>query len=105
MPLKPIKYGMKLYAPCESNSGYAFSLILYSSNRKESNVEMINKLANSFLNKNHHIYMDNFYSSTKLFEDLKEIKTFHFQSFKREGILTNNGKLNYLRLRTMSLFK
>ena len=114
MPLKPFKYGIKLYALCKARSGYACSITLHSNKRKESNIEMINRLTNNFKNKNNHIYMDNFYTSVKFFENLKETGIYccgtlrenrggHkkckslINSFsKGDGILKNNGNINYL---------
>ena len=102
MPLKPFKYDIKLYALCEARSGYACSITLYSNKRKESNIEMINRLTN------------NFYTSVKLFENLKETVIYCcgtlrenrggpkkckslINSFsKGEGILKNNENINYL---------
>ncbi|KAG0439423.1 PiggyBac transposable element-derived protein 4 [Dictyocoela muelleri] len=51
MPLKPIKYGIKLYAMCESKSGYACSIIQYNSKNSESNVEMLKRLTTNYTNK------------------------------------------------------
>jgi hypothetical protein len=41
MPFKPIKYGLKLYALCEAESGYVCKVILYNSNNKDTNLEII----------------------------------------------------------------
>lgn len=73
MPLKPVKYGIKLYALCESKSGYACSLIQYNSRKSESNVEMISRLTTNYQHKNHHLYMDNFYTSLKVVEKMSEL--------------------------------
>lgn len=70
MPLKPIKYGIKLYAMCESKSGYACSIIQYNSKGSESNVEMLKRLTSNYTHKFHHLYMDNFYSSKKVFDSM-----------------------------------
>ncbi len=64
MPLKPVKYGMKIYALCEAKYGYACSLNLYNNKIKDGNVEMIKKLTPDLKFLNHHIYMHNFYTST-----------------------------------------
>ncbi len=48
MLLKPVKFGMKLYALCEVKTGYACSLILYNNFKKESNVEMISRLTENY---------------------------------------------------------
>jgi hypothetical protein len=119
MPLNPIKYGTKLYALCEAETGYACSIILYNVRKGESNLEMISRLTENFKEKNHHVYMDNFYTSTKVFENLKLdgifccktmrensggpkrnkilIKTFS----KAEGIVMNNANGNYIGLKIM----
>ncbi len=49
MPIKPIKYGIKLYALCESKSGYACSLNLYNIKIKDGNIEMIKKINEKFI--------------------------------------------------------
>jgi hypothetical protein len=72
MQLKPVKYGMKTYALCKAKSGYACSLNLYNNKIKDGNVEMIKKLTSDLKFPKHHIYMDNFYTGTKVFQSLRE---------------------------------
>lgn len=113
-PPKPIKYGLKLFALCESKTGYACSLSLHSNKIKDGNLEMIRKLSKSYEGLNHHIYMDNFYTSTKTFEALKEngfyccgtlrenrggpkgLKPQIKKLNKGEGVIMNNQKITYI---------
>lgn len=114
MPLKPVKFGMKLYALCEAKSGYACSLILYNSNKKESNIDIIARLTEKYTMVNHNIYMDNFYTSVKVLESLKtngiyscgtlrenrggpkKLKGLIKNFAKGDGILMNNESINYI---------
>jgi hypothetical protein len=83
IPLKPIKYRIKLFALCESKSGYACNLILYNNKVKEGNLEMILKLTQNHKFFNYHIYMNNFYPRIKIFESLK--KGFYCRGTLREN--------------------
>lgn len=76
MPLKPVKYGIKLYSLCESKTGYACSIIQYNAKKPESNIDMLTRLTQNYKNKGHHLYMDNFYTSQKVFENLLEDKIY-----------------------------
>lgn len=114
MPLKPIKYGMKLYALCESKSGYTCKLIIYNSKKTESIIEMLKRLTSNCHGFNHHLYMDNFYSSAYLFTEMSKFNIYCCgtlrdnrggpRDFKKtiyklkigEGYIFNNGNLNCL---------
>lgn len=72
MPLKPVKYGIKSYALCESKTGYACALIQYNSRKPETNLNMLVRLTKNYQNKFHHLYMDNFYTSVKVIEAMAE---------------------------------
>ncbi|XP_068237096.1 piggyBac transposable element-derived protein 4-like [Palaemon carinicauda] len=68
-PKKPTKYGIKFYFLCESKSGYVLSFDiyrgLYSCLR-----DTIFKLMGQHLDKGYHVYMDNYYNSVPLAEEL-----------------------------------
>uniref|UniRef100_A0A2C9K8Q1 PiggyBac transposable element-derived protein domain-containing protein n=1 Tax=Biomphalaria glabrata TaxID=6526 RepID=A0A2C9K8Q1_BIOGL len=75
---KPIKWGIKAYMACDSNTGYIMNLEIYTG--KTDNVipelgvvgsVVVRLLATGYLtNKNHIVYMDRFYNSVTLFDTL-----------------------------------
>ena len=75
MPQKPHKWGLKAWALCESKSGYAYNWGLYTG-RKAGGVEVglahavVMEMCRPILENRHHVYMDNFFSSPDLFENL-----------------------------------
>lgn len=84
-PSKPNKYHMKYYAVCESASGYIMDFIIHTGEELCTAAEEItldpeaNKTTKlvmfllhtaGLLDKGHHIYMDNWYSSPELFDEL-----------------------------------
>jgi hypothetical protein len=113
-PLKPIKYGLKIFALCEAKSCYACNLILYNNKVKEGNLEMILKLTQNHKFLTYHFYIDNFYTSVKILEGLKGkglyccgtlrenrggpkgLKSDINKFRKSEGLIMNNNKKNYL---------
>ena len=76
MPAKPTKYGIKVWMAADSENGYVNNFSVYLG--KEANVPRVNglgydvvmKMASPFLRKHRHIFFDNFFTSTKLMEDL-----------------------------------
>lgn len=80
IPSKPIRYGIKLYFCCEAKCGYVCRLKVYAG--KEGNVaekqhgeNVVRHLVQDFYHKGHTVYMDSFFSSVQLFEDLFENET------------------------------
>ena len=80
MPKKPKKFGIKLWALCESLTGYCLQFQVYTG-KVESAVEhglayrVVFDLMKHYLDKGYHLYMDNFYTSYELFTDLLRHKT------------------------------
>ena len=68
-PKKPHKYGVKLYMLCESKSGYVINFITYAG-FSSSLRNIVFSLMEPYLNKGYHVYMDNFYNSVALAEEL-----------------------------------
>ena len=68
-PKKPTKYGIKIYMLCEAKTGYVLDYIVY---RGESHTlkEIVNTLLERFYFKGYRVYMDNFYNSVSLSEEL-----------------------------------
>ena len=80
MPAKPTKWGLKQFVLCDSRSGYQIKSIIYTG--KDSFVrakdvplteDVVLKLLDGFERKGHIVYMDNFYSSPKLFQTLQTL--------------------------------
>ena len=80
MPKKPKKFGIKLWALCESDSGYCVKFQIYTG--KEGGGEqgltyrIVMYLMHDYLDKGYRIYMDNFYTHFLLFKDLVLRNTF-----------------------------
>ena len=81
MPKKPKKFGIKIWALCDSISGYCLQFQIYTGKSADA-VEhglayrLVFDLLQKYLNKNYCVYFDNFYSSFKLMDDLDSNKTY-----------------------------
>ena len=77
IPSKPTKYGIKMYFCCEAGTGYISCLKMYSGKQgehaeREHSENVVRYLTSDFHGKGHTIFMDSFFSSLKLFEELKQ---------------------------------
>lgn len=70
MPLKPIKVGMKFYILTDSRTGYVYNFKLYTGKYSSINQTVLD-LVSGLSNKNHTLYMDNYYNSYNLCNKLK----------------------------------
>jgi len=90
VPSKPTKWGIKIHTLCDSESGYCLNFEIDPGKTIEKPADCTTmetlKIIHPFINKYHIIYMDSYYSSVKLFEDLKEKKT------GATGIIRRNRK-------------
>ncbi|CAH1992799.1 unnamed protein product [Acanthoscelides obtectus] len=91
---KKSKYGIKFYEMC-SNDGYVLNIEIYKGKSNREDVRgsskinyLVLRLLEPFLDKDHHIYMDNFYNSVQLSEILLQRKT------HSTGTLRSNRKGN-----------
>ena len=82
MPKKPTKWGIKVWVCSDAHTGYIYSFDVYTGANSSIPVHpkgqaygVVMKLLESLLGKGHAVYMDNFYSSPELFEDLLSYKT------------------------------
>ena len=80
LPLKPTKWGIKVWVMADSVSGYCCNLQIYTG--KEGNDgerglanRVVKDLLDGYQGLGHHLYVDNFYTSPKLFKDLLETGT------------------------------
>lgn len=73
---KPDKYGIKLYIVCDSYTGYALNMEVYTGKTQDSSiVTLYGRLLSEYLGKGHVIYMDRFYSSPAVFDYLWQNNT------------------------------
>ena len=73
-PKKPIKYGIKSYFLCEVKIGYVLDCIIYR--EVTSNLRnIVFNLLGRHLQKGYHVFMDNFYNSVHLAEELYQNAT------------------------------
>lgn len=81
MPAKPKKFGIKLWALCESSSGYCLQFQIYKGKELDTpekglSHRVVMDLAQNYFHANYHIYMDNFYTSPDLFVALAAMDTY-----------------------------
>ena len=75
MPKKPKKFGIKIWALCQSDTGYCIQFQIYtgkvdSGQEQGLTYRVVMDLMKNYLDKGYHIYMDNFYTHLALFKDL-----------------------------------
>ena len=78
-PDKPKKYGMKAYMLCDATNGYICKFQLYTgkTNNKPSEAgiifDLVMDLLKEYYGKGHHVFMDNYYTSPRLFVNLAAV--------------------------------
>ena len=79
LPLKPIKRGIKVWVLADSHNGYFYNFEVYvgkggggSDKQAELGLggSVVYYLTRPLVSKNHHIFVDSFFSSTALFTSL-----------------------------------
>ena len=81
LPGKPIKWGFKIWTLADSVTGYVSDIDVYTGRRQHPSgnglgYDVVMGLARPFLNRYHHIYFDNYFSSLKLASDLLDRGTY-----------------------------
>ena len=82
MPQKPTKYGIKVWMAADSSNGYILNFNTYLGKEVGQTLthglgyRVVTRLVQPFMNKNHHIFFDNFFSSVRLVEHLEAQDTF-----------------------------
>lgn len=71
MPAKPIKVGIKFYLLADSKTSFICKFKLYSG-KYQSIKDTVKELTFNYENKNHKLYMDNYYNSFSLCQELRE---------------------------------
>jgi len=77
---KPTKWGMKLWVVADSVTGYTYNFNVYTGKDASRSVfglgyDVVMSLCKSLLHQGYKIFMDNFYTSLKLYIDLLKLKT------------------------------
>jgi hypothetical protein len=78
MPQKSNKYGMKLFIPAESRTGYIWNFEVYRGKDPELDngaAGIVKRLLDKLTNKGHTVYVDRFYTSVPLVEELAKANT------------------------------
>ena len=82
MPAKPTKYGIKVWMAANAANGYVLNFEVYEGSQ-EGNLlihglgyDVVMKMAQPFLNRKHHLFFDNFFSTPRLFEHLLDQGTY-----------------------------
>lgn len=82
MPAKPTKYGIKVWMAADSSNGYVLNFDVYLGKEPGQRrihglgYDVVHKMVTPFMNKNHHVFFDNFFSSVRLLEHLRAQRTF-----------------------------
>jgi len=77
IPIKPSRSGIKAFTLAESTSGYVLGSKVYTGKeagivQKDLGRQAVMFLMESFLDKGYYLFMDNYYTSVGLFEELEE---------------------------------
>lgn len=72
---KPTKWGFKLWVLADSSTGYTYKFSIYTGKRLTKTIhglgyDVVMDLMQGLFKQGYHLYLDNFYSSQTLFDDL-----------------------------------
>ncbi|XP_041473820.1 piggyBac transposable element-derived protein 4-like [Lytechinus variegatus] len=78
MPMKPKKFGVKFWVITDSSNGFCLDWSVYTGKEEGRggdglSTKVVKDLTRPYAGSGRHVYMDNFYTSPQLFEDLKEV--------------------------------
>lgn len=80
--IKRARYGIKFYKLCESNTGYCMNFKIYTGDNQDSSADCLNvsetvvkELSKLIIDKGYTLFLDNWYSSPKIFEYLLQHDT------------------------------
>ena len=82
LPAKPTKYGIKVWMAADASNGYVVNFSVYlgseGQNRRIHGLgyDVVMNMARPFLNRNHHVFFDNFFSSPILLDHLLDQQTY-----------------------------
>lgn len=99
MPKKPTKFGIKVWVAADASNGFAVNHKVYLGRDGERSEEglgydVVTGLIQPFVNKNHHVYFDNFFCGVKLLEDLLDVGTYACGTVRvnRKGLPAETSK-------------
>ena len=77
IPSKPTKYGIKIYCVCDAATGYVVKMCVYTGAgpdgpEKDHGPNVVRKMSEGFHGKGHVFFMDSFFSSPALYDEMKE---------------------------------
>ncbi|KAL2079792.1 hypothetical protein ACEWY4_025536 [Coilia grayii] len=98
---KPTKWGIKLYVMADSSNGYTVDFSIYTGKNLDSSPQglsydaVMDLVQPAFLGTGYHIYVDNFYTSPKLFGALADLKFGACGTYRegRKGCPSSQGVL------------
>lgn len=99
---KPNKWGIKLFVLTEPSSGYTLNFNLYTGKTQKSSEHgvsydaVMDLIQPSYLGTGYHIYMDDFYTSPKLFMDLAKMNFGACGTFRENRKGCPRGRANAL---------
>ena len=79
-PDKPKKYGIKAYMLCDATNGYCTKFKLYTGKSFQqpgeygATYDLVMDMMRNYFGKGYHLFMDNYYSSPKLYIDLYDLE-------------------------------
>ena len=78
MPLKPVKFGLKLWVLADSLNGYIYDFDIYTGKGEPLHEQglgytVVMKLASPLLEQDYNFYFDNFYTSPAIINDLYNV--------------------------------
>ena len=77
MPMNPIKRGINVWVLGDSTNGYFSRFEVYTGRRVNREVglgaHVVGMLTSDLKHKHHHVYLDNFFTSVQLLEQLEEV--------------------------------
>lgn len=83
MPAKPTKHGIKVWMAADSSNGYVLNFEVYLGKEPDQRpriyglgYDVVTSMIRPYMNKNHHVFFDNFFSSVKLLEHLASNDTY-----------------------------
>ena len=80
LPMKPVKWGLKLWCLCDASTGYCIRFRVYTGAEEGAGMDLgyrvVMGLMQPYLGKYHHVFADNYFTSVHLAEALLRDKTY-----------------------------
>ena len=87
-PNKPHKWGINTWTLAESETGYVYNWSIYEGKQREGNTDVglthrvVTNLLEPVYERGHHVYMDNYFTSPALFDELKNHQADAYGTFR-----------------------